>query len=63
MAMYCFSHCFLYSRTECIMKYGAERKFYPKFYHSLFFWDDELQLDSHSWILKQFDISSGPCQS
>ena len=28
MAMYCFSHCFLYSRTECIMKYGAVRKFY-----------------------------------
>ena len=27
MAMYCFSHCFLYSRTECIMKYGAVRKF------------------------------------
>ena len=31
MAMYCFSHCFLYSRTECIMKYGAVRKFYPHF--------------------------------
>ena len=30
MAMYCFSHCFLYSRTECIMKYGAVRKFYPE---------------------------------
>ena len=45
------------------MKYGAVRKFYPKFYHSLFFCDDELQLNSHSWILKQFDISSGRCQS
>ena len=29
--MYCFSHCFLYSRTECIMKYGAVRKFYHIF--------------------------------
>ena len=24
----CFTPCFLYSRTECIMKYGAVRKFY-----------------------------------
>ena len=29
--MYCYSHCFLYSRTECIMKYGAVRKFYHIF--------------------------------
>ena len=28
--MYCFSHCFLYSRTECIMKYGAVRKLYQE---------------------------------
>ena len=28
MAIYCFCHCFLYPRTECIMKYGAVRKFY-----------------------------------
>ena len=30
MAMYCFGHCFLYSRTEYIMWYGAVRKFYQK---------------------------------
>ena len=30
MAMYCFSHCFLYSRTEYIMKYGAVRKLYQE---------------------------------
>ena len=29
MAMYCFCHCFLYPRTESIIKYGAVRKFYP----------------------------------
>ena len=32
MAMYCFCHCFLYPRTECIMKYGAVRKFYPDYF-------------------------------
>ena len=31
MAMYCFSHCFLYPRTECIMQDAAVRKFYPSF--------------------------------
>ena len=30
MAMYCFCHCFLYARTECILSYRAVRKFYPK---------------------------------
>ena len=30
MAMYCFCHCFLYPRTECIMWYGVVRKFYLK---------------------------------
>ena len=30
MAMYGFCYCFLYPRTECIMKYGAERKFYHR---------------------------------
>ena len=29
MAMYCFCRCFLYPRTECMMWYRAERKFYP----------------------------------
>ena len=33
MAMYCFCHCFLYPRTECIMKYGAVRKFYHDYLH------------------------------
>ena len=28
MEMYCFFHCFLQSRTECIMQYGAVQKFY-----------------------------------
>ena len=27
--MYCFWHCFIYPRTECIMLDGAVRKFYP----------------------------------
>ena len=27
MAMYCICHCLLCSRTECIMQYGAVRKF------------------------------------
>ena len=30
MAIYSFGHCFLYPRSECIMKYGAVRKFYPQ---------------------------------
>ena len=30
MAKYCFCHCFLYPRTECIMWYGVVRKFYLK---------------------------------
>ena len=34
MAMYCSCRCFLYPRTECIMKYGAVRKLYPPQYHS-----------------------------
>ena len=29
MAMSCFCHCYLSPRTECIMKYGAVRKFHP----------------------------------
>ena len=33
MATYCFCHCFLYPRTECIMKYGAVRKFYHDYLH------------------------------
>ena len=27
-AIYCFRHCYLYPRTECIIYYGAVRKFY-----------------------------------
>ena len=32
LTTYCFCHCFLYPRTECIMQYGAVRKFYQNQY-------------------------------